>query len=144
MCIRDRKETISIPPSKTVTEDEMHEMLKPLLEHIQVAPAQQPVLVHAKPSQAARSAEVVMPEPLDVSIRATEDSSCALMKQAIESLNVRIATLRQKLPSSALPAQCADDWNAFKQAVKDVNATWTKMERAYAVSYTHLTLPTKA
>lgn len=126
-----RKETISIPPSKTVTEDEMHEMLKPLLEHIQVAPAQQPVLVHAKPSQAARSAEVVMPEPLDVSIRATEDSSCALMKQAIESLNVRIATLRQKLPSSALPAQCADDWNAFKQAVKDVNATWTKMERAY-------------
>ena len=53
------------------------------------------------------------------------------MKQAIESLNVRIATLRQKLPSSALPAQCADDWNAFKQAVKDVNATWTKMERAY-------------
>lgn len=135
----------------SVSEKEMHDMLRPLLEHIQVTPSHQPVVVHAKRGEVAESrrAEIVVPQPLDISQHqletlpeersgddilyvppTSETTDLATMKHAITSLNERILSLRRFRPSAQTP-EWPDEWNAFKQAVKHLNVSWTKMERAY-------------
>lgn len=128
-----------------VSEDEMQELLRPLLEHIQEAPQSQPV-VHVPPTLVAQAckAEIVLPShasPADSKAEesdsdmfhvppTTETIGCAEMKAALVRLNERIASLRQHRPRMQ-GAGWVDDWNAFKQAVKHVNVSWNKLERAY-------------
>ncbi|KAL4402401.1 guanyl-nucleotide exchange factor protein [Malassezia pachydermatis] len=148
-----------------VTEEEMQAMLRPLLEHIQVAPRQQPI-VHAGlgPTTEPKQAEIV-PAPLDISYGAlstvpeedgqnvaTSDLDRSLrvrvpmpsedvsllpdtrenvgMREAIKHLNHQITLLRRYRPAKQT-AEWAQDWAQFKQAVKQLNYSWTDMERAY-------------
>lgn len=129
-----------------VSEDEMQELLRPLLEHIQDGPRSQPV-VHVPPSPVAQActAEIVLsPEnaPSDEALTEASDSDlfaqppttdtigCADMKAAIVGLHERIAALRRHRPR-VQGAGWGEDWQAFKQAIKHLNVSWTKMERAY-------------
>jgi len=145
-------EVAPVPPPKDtgrlrehpVSEDEMQELLRPLLEHIQEGPQSQPV-VHVPPTPVGQActAELVLsptegPSPVaeasDSDLFAapppTDTIGSAEMKAAIMGLNERIAALRRHRPR-VQGAGWGDDWQAFKQAIKHLNVSWTKMERAY-------------
>ncbi|WFD18865.1 hypothetical protein MCAP1_001078, partial [Malassezia caprae] len=146
-------EVAPVPPPKDagqlrehpVSEDEMQELLRPLLEHIQEGPQSQPVVhVPSTPVGQACTAEIVLSPAEGAHLDASEASDnelvapppptdtvgCAEMKAAIVNLNERIAALRRHRPRLQ-GAGWGDDWQAFKQAIKHVNVSWTKMERAY-------------
>lgn len=147
-------EVAPLPPPKDtgklrerpVSEHEMQELLRPLLEHIQEGPQSQPV-VHVPPTPVAEAcaAEIVLSphedrSPVDEAEESdselfsapptTDTIGSAEMKAAIVGLNERIAALRRHRPR-VQGTGWSDDWQGFKQAIKHLNVSWTKMERAY-------------
>lgn len=145
---------LSRSEARQVTEEEMQDMLRPLLDHLQSSPQPQQVVHHeAVPVMRAEQAQIVSPDSVsevpppvphkdtaaDTSDGmfdgAAEDApappnECSEMRRAVHSLNDCIRALRRHRPSTQ-SLGWVDDWNGFKQAVKTMNVSWTHMERAY-------------